>query len=122
VIKHPKLNLVVIIAMLAGMLTLGGCVPAAGETPSNTGFDWSFIIMIAIFIVAIYFLMIRPQRNRQKQQQKLLDELGPGDQVLTSAGIYGEIESLDEKSVVLKIESGGKIRVSRMSIAGKRAQ
>jgi preprotein translocase subunit YajC len=110
--------------LLTGSLAVSGCVPAAspGGTQSTGGFDWSFVIIIVIFAAAIYFFMIRPQRNQQKRQQKLLSELGPGDQVITSGGIYGEIESLDENSVVLKVESGAKIRVARASIAGKRSE
>jgi preprotein translocase subunit YajC len=117
-IKYSKL--VFVTGLLAGISALGGCaLPSSTETPS-TGFDWSFIIIVAIFGLAIYFLMIRPQRNNQKKQQKLLSELAPGDKVITAGGIYGEIESLDEQSAVLKIESGAKIRVARSAIAGKR--
>jgi preprotein translocase subunit YajC len=108
--------------LLAGLSLISGCAPApaAGSTSSSSGFDWTFLIFIVVIFAVFYFLMIRPQRNRQKQQQHLLSDLKPGDQVITSAGIYGEIESMDEMSVVLKIESGGKIRVAKPSIVGKR--
>ena len=78
-------------------------------------------LMPIIFIFAIfYFLMIRPQRKRQKEQRELMEGLQRGDRVITIGGIYGQIESLTEESAVLKVESGGTIRVARNSIAGKR--
>jgi preprotein translocase subunit YajC len=123
VTKHMKPGLILMaVGLLIGSFILSGCIPisSGGDQPSG-GFDWSFVIIIVIFAGAVYFLMIRPQRNQQKRQQKLLSELNPGDQVITVGGMYGEIESLDEVSVVLKVESGAKIRVSRASIAGKRS-
>ena len=63
--------------------------------------------------------MIRPQRKRQKEQQKMMADLQRGDRVITTAGIYGVIESIDENSIVLKLESGGTMRVVRNAIAGK---
>lgn len=115
------LGLILFAGLLAGLLLLSGCAPApaAGST-SSSGFDWTFLIFIVVIFAVFYFLMIRPQRNRQKQQRNLISDLKPGDQVITSAGIYGQIESMDEMSVVLKTEGGGKIRVAKPSIVGKR--
>lgn len=119
--KYLKLGLV-LASLLVGLLTLVACSTVSpGQTPSSSGFDWTFLIILAVFILAAYLFMIRPQRNQQKRQQKLLNELNPGDKVITSGGIYGEVDSQDENSVLLKVESGAKIRVSRASIAGKRS-
>ena len=120
--KHVKSSLVLLAGLLAGLLSVSGCTLASSEeTPSSTGFNWTFVIFLALFVLIVYFLMIRPQHNRQNQQRKLLNELKPGDQVITAGGIFGEIESLDEESMVIKVESGAKIRISRQSIAGKRS-
>ncbi len=62
------------------------------------------------------------QKKQQKKQQELMSQLKRGDKVLTMSGIYGEIDSTDEISVVLKTESGALIRVTKSSIAGKRQQ
>lgn len=81
------------------------------------------IIFIIIFLVAIfvmfYFFMIRPQRRRQKEHEELIGQLRGGDRVVTAGGIYGQLESVGEDSVVLKIESGATMRVAKGSIAGK---
>lgn len=107
-------------------ILVGGCVPAptgASPTPGSQttgGFDWTYIIFILIIIAAFYFFMIRPQSSRRKQQEKLLSDLKPGDQIITTAGIYGEVDSVDQDSVVIRVEGGTKIRVARQAIAGKR--
>jgi preprotein translocase subunit YajC len=117
-------NKVLSLALIAGLLitTLvfaAGCyMPAEGE--EGGGFDWTIIIFLVLIFAIFYFLMIRPQRKRQKEQRELMEGLQKGDRVITVGGIYGQIESLSEDSVVLKIESGTTIRVARGSIAGKR--
>ncbi|MBN1191017.1 MAG: preprotein translocase subunit YajC [Dehalococcoidales bacterium] len=76
--------------------------------------------MIVILFAMIYFLILRPARKRQKDQQNLLAELKIGDKVIAAGGIYGEIESMDEDSLVIKVESGAKIRVTKQGIQIKR--
>jgi len=68
----------------------------------------------------MYFVLIRPQRKRQKEHQQLVEELRRGDKVITAGGIYGVIESTGEDSIVIKVESGTMLRVSRSSVALKR--
>ena len=117
--KNKMLNLGLIVGLVSPLLFIGGCVPAEGE---GGGFNWSIIIIFAIFIGMFYFLMIRPQRKRQKEHQELIKELKKGDKVVTAGGIYGQIESLSQDSVVLKIESGATMRVTRSSIVSKRGR
>ncbi len=124
--KSKKLAWGLLALLIAVPLLMSGCFPTqttASPTPgaqTSQGFDWTFVVFIVIIIAAFYFFMIRPQSSRRKQQQKLLAELQAGDQVITTAGIYGEIDSVDQESIVLKVEGGGKIRVARQAIVGKR--
>ena len=114
-------------ALLAGLIgavvLLGGCLPVAdegGEATSDFGTSiWPMLIFIVLLFGLMYFVMIRPQRRRQKEHQNLIEDLQKGDQIVTAGGIYGRIESLDGPSVVLKIESGTTIRIARTSIIGK---
>ena len=78
------------------------------------------VIFLVIIFAAFYFLTIRPQRKKQKQHEELVQELRKGDRVITAGGIYGQIESMNEESIVLKIEGGGTIRIARPSVIGKR--
>jgi preprotein translocase subunit YajC len=84
----------------------------------NTNIIFIIIFLVAIFVM-FYFFMIRPQRRRQKEHEELIGQLRGGDRVITAGGIYGQLESVGEDSVVLKIESGATMRVAKGSIAGK---
>ena len=75
--------------------------------------------MIVIFGL-MYLVLIRTQRKRQKEHQQLIEELKRGDRVITAGGIYGQIESLSDDSVLIKVESGATMRVARNSVALKR--
>ena len=86
-----------------------------------TGSPWTSLIFLALLIAMFYFLLIRPQRVRQKQQQKLASTLEIGDKVQTFGGVHGVVVALDDESVVLGIEEG-RMRISRRAIAGKLEQ
>ena len=77
-----------------------------------------WIAFAALIAGAWYFLMIRPERKKTKQHETLMKELKPGSRVITMAGIYGEVDSIGEDNVVLKLEGGAKMKVSRASIQG----
>jgi len=111
--------------VIASLVFVAGCYPATtppAEGEGGGGFDWTIIIFLVLIFAMFYFLMIRPQRKRAKEQRELMEGLQKGDRVITAGGVYGVIESLSEDSVVIKIESGATMRVARGSIAGKRAQ
>jgi len=86
---------------------------------NGLGAIWPMVIFLVAIFAVMYFLMIRPRQKQQKQQEDLTKELRVGDKVIIAAGIHGEIESLGEETVLLKIESGATMRVSRGSILGK---
>ena len=77
------------------------------------------IIFLVLFFVIIYFLMIRPRQKQQKAHQELMKELRKGDKVITTSGIYGQIESISGDTVIMKIESGATMRVARASVLGR---
>ena len=115
--KVKKLNLGLFVVLLITLVSLGGCYPA--ETAEG-GFDWTLIIFLVAIFALMYFVLIRPQRKKQKEHEQLVSELRRGDKVITSGGIYGVIESTSEDSVVIKVESGVTMRVARSSVALKR--
>jgi preprotein translocase subunit YajC len=123
-VKQNKiLSLVLIAGLLISLLALmGGCYPTATppEGTQGGGFDWQIIIFVVLIIAVFYFLMIRPQRRRQKEQRQMMEELRRGARVITAGGIYGEIESIGEDSVVIKVESGATLRVAKSSITIRR--
>lgn len=71
----------------------------------------------ALIIVAFYFLLIRPQRNRAKQQQALVAALAPGAEVMTTAGIFGQVAAVTPDQVSVEIAPGVFMRVVPAAIA-----
>lgn len=80
---------------------------------------WITFVLLGGVFVLIYFLMIRPQRRKMQTHQQLLNELGTGDDILTTSGIYGRISSFDGDSLLLEIADDVYIKVTRSSIAQK---
>ena len=72
-----------------------------------------FVLIIAVF----YFLILRPQQRRQKEKQKLLESIKKGDRVITSGGIHGTVEGLEDKTVLVKIADNTKIKVERSAVS-----
>ncbi len=120
-LKSKILSIGLIAGFIVTLVLAAGCVPAGGEAGENTDILPMVIIVVLLFAM-FYFLMIRPQRKRQKEHDELMSELRKGDKVVTAGGIYGQIESTSEDSVVLKVESGATIRVARGSVATKRSK
>ncbi len=75
------------------------------------------IVLIVGLIVIFYFMLIRPQQKRMRQQMELMNNLRAGDEVLTSAGIYGTITEIEEDTVLLEVSEDVEIRVAKSAIA-----
>ncbi|MDH5466782.1 MAG: preprotein translocase subunit YajC [Candidatus Aminicenantes bacterium] len=74
------------------------------------------LIVLGLFLAMIYFLMIRPIKQREKKHDYLVDHMEEGDVVITAGGMFGEIVSMDEHTVVLKVESGATVRVTKGAV------
>lgn len=74
-----------------------------------------FVPLIFIFII-MYFVMIRPQKKRQEQQQKTIAALKTGDRVVTNAGIHGLISNVKETTVLVKVADNVKIEIDKSAI------
>ena len=77
----------------------------------------SFLIIMVLMLGVMYVLMIRPQRQRQAQQQSMIDSAGVGDDVLTTGGIYGTISEVEGDDIVVEIASGVTVHMTRRGIA-----
>ena len=74
------------------------------------------LVFMGIIFFIFYFMMIRPQQKRQKERQKLLNEIKKGDKVITAGGIHGKIIALEDKTVLIEISDNIKVKVERASI------
>jgi preprotein translocase subunit YajC len=95
--------------------------PILAQTDGAAGSGWSSLIFLGAMVAVFYFLILRPQRTRMRQQQNLQSELATGDRVQTIGGIQGRVLSIDNDTVVLEVESG-RIRVVRRAIAARLTQ
>jgi preprotein translocase subunit YajC len=74
------------------------------------------ILIIAVLFGVFYFLIIRPQRTRQRRAQQTQGAVMPGQRVRTTAGIYGTVTAVDDPDVELEIAPGVEIRIMRRAI------
>ena len=94
------------------MFTLLQAAPAA--QPQGGG--WSMWIMLALIFVVMWFFMIRPQKKQQKELQNFRDSLKNGDKVVTIGGIYGTVCEVKDASVLIEVDNGVRIRVSKNAL------
>ncbi|MCI5537688.1 MAG: preprotein translocase subunit YajC [Oscillospiraceae bacterium] len=90
---------------------------ASGSAEQSKGSSWSMIIMMVALFAIMYFLMIRPQKKKQKEEQEMRDSIQIGDEITTIGGIMGRVVTVKEDSIVL--ESGAdrtKMKFSRWAI------
>lgn len=75
------------------------------------------LIFLGLMAVAFWFLIIRPQRQRQATHRAMVSEIGPGDEVITSGGVYGTVKSVADDHLVLEIAPNTQIRLAREAVA-----
>ncbi len=92
------------------MITL--FLQAAPATPSMT----PTLVMIGLMFVGFYFLMIRPQMRKQKQEKTFQEALKPGAKIVTTSGMHGTIFSINDEGVVLETLSG-KLKFEKAAIS-----
>ncbi|OGT51079.1 MAG: preprotein translocase subunit YajC [Gammaproteobacteria bacterium RIFCSPHIGHO2_12_FULL_42_13] len=86
---------------LLGISTAYAAETAAATTPPPQGGFLSVLPLLIVFILISYFLLIRPQSKRAKQQRQLLSSLSVGDEILTTGGIIGRITKLRDNYLAL---------------------
>lgn len=74
------------------------------------------LLWILLPFAVLYLLLVRPQRRRLAEHQRLQSSLVPGDEVITAGGIFGRIAALDDDSVSLEVAPGTVIRLARGAV------
>jgi len=99
------------------LLWMAGGADASG---GGGGFLATWGMMIPLFLI-MYLLLIRPQRKRQKEHERLLTELKKGDRVVTNSGMYATIFAINEDkgTIVLKLNDEVKVEFLKTSIAAR---
>jgi preprotein translocase subunit YajC len=77
-----------------------------------------FFLLIIVAFAFLWLVLVRPQKKRQVAQQQMLNELQPGDEVVTAGGIYGEIRRIEGDDVIVRIAPELDVKVARRAIGG----
>lgn len=102
------MNLIPLLAGTAG----------AGQASGTGGSPASLIIIMGIMFVAMYFLTIRPQKKKQKEEQEMRDAIAVGDEITTIGGIMGRVVTVKDDSLI--IETGAdrnKMKITRWAVS-----
>jgi preprotein translocase subunit YajC len=77
-----------------------------------------FFLLIILAFAFLWLVLVRPQKKRQVAQQRMLDEIKVGDEVVTAGGIYGEVTEDSGEDVMVRIAPNLEVRVARRAIGG----
>ena len=100
--------------LLFTLLQAQASAPAAQGQPAGGGMG--FWLMIILMFVVMWLFMIRPQRKQQKEMENFRNSLKKGDKVVTAGGIYGTVQEIQDRTVLIKVDGDVKLRVDKNSI------
>ncbi len=89
-------------------------MPLQAAATANS--SWSMWVMLILIFVVMWFFMIRPQRKQQKELEKFRNSLKRGDKVVTIGGIYGVVDEIKERQVIIKVDGDTKLKVDKNSL------
>jgi preprotein translocase subunit YajC len=78
----------------------------------------SGLIILAILLLLFWFILVRPQRTRAREQQQLIHDLEPGDEIVSAGGLYGTITEIEDEILHVEIAPGLTVRMARGAVAG----
>ncbi len=111
-----------LIDLLAGTVILLAQAPAAPAGKPAPGWWLALTNFMPLILLGLllYFLLIAPQRRKQKETQKMIEAIAKGDRVSTIGGILGTVVNVQGNEVTLKVDenSNAKIRFQKSAIAG----
>jgi preprotein translocase subunit YajC len=90
--------------------------PDSGGSGGGGGGLFSNPLLLVLIFVVFYLLLIRPQSKEKKKREALLQSLKKGDRVVMTSGIHGEIIQIDEKTTVVEIDDGVRVKFDRAAI------
>ena len=91
--------------------------PAEGGQAGAQQSSLFMFVWLGLMIVLFYFMLIRPQKRREKERQALLAAVKTGDRVLFAGGLLGTVANVKDKTLVIKIADGVKVEVLRGAVS-----
>ena len=91
--------------------------PAYAQAGGAAGGGFESMILILLMFGVLYFMMIRPQMKKAKEQKAMIEALQKGDEVITAGGLLGRITRLSEGYVTLEISNNVEVQVQRPAVS-----
>jgi preprotein translocase subunit YajC len=88
--------------------------PAEG---GEGGSPYGMLFLIVGIFAIMYFFMIRPQKKQQQKKQEMINSLKPGDKIMTTGGIYGEVKQIKEGTIRIQIDDHARIEIAKSAVA-----
>ena len=99
--------------MINEMIVMANTAPVASAEAS----PFQFPIMMLILFAIMYFLMIRPQKRREKERKEMLENVQSGSRVLLTSGMIGQVTNVKENTLVIRIAENTKVEAVRAAIS-----
>ena len=96
--------------------TVADAVQTTTQNATQTGDWWGLLLYCLIIFAIIYIFMVRPNKKRMAEYQKMLDSIKVGNRVL-AGGIYGTVKSVNDKTIELEISKGVVVEVAKGAVA-----
>lgn len=117
-----KVHFLAFINLLLNKMTIDSvfssfAVLAEASAPAGGGL--SSLMVPALLFVGMWFLLIAPQRKKQKKHAQMIQQLNTGDEVLTAGGIYGTISNVKDDRFVIKVAEGTKVEITKSAVQAK---
>jgi preprotein translocase subunit YajC len=74
-------------------------------------------VFILVLLVLMWFMLIRPQRRRQLDAQRMINSLEVGKEIVTAGGLYGTVTALEDDEVRVEIADGIEVRIAKRAVA-----
>jgi preprotein translocase subunit YajC len=108
-------------SLLADDTVIPAAVPAGAASapvaaPPAPGMG-SMLVPFALMFGVVYFLMIRPQQKKMKEQQEMLSQLKAGDEILTASGMLGKITGVTDKVVTVELDSNVRVKMLKSQVS-----
>lgn len=97
-------------------LTIAEAAPATAPGGGG-GSQFQFMGMMAILFAIMYFLMIRPQKRREKERKAMINSVKSGARVMLTSGIIGEVIEVKESTLIVRIAENTKVELVRAAIS-----
>ena len=109
-------------ASVISLSTINAYAAEASNTASGGAGMGGMLISFGIIILFMYFVMIRPQKKKEKETKSMQDNIQIGDEIVTIGGIHGKVDEVKEHTVIVNVDHNTKIEFEKSAIIPNASQ